>query len=320
MPFDSAASSGDCSVTSAGQPLTTFSNCDSNNICITNQRDTASNTAVNKLPAVELAGSTEKLVKLGPISYSDSAPGQQVLPIFRDFPAPIPVSPPRPGSFPPGGQQVRAESNPFPPRADALKPGDQPLPPGPIQPAPMVGSFTADQVRQVLADRDRAVALNRGQKPNELPRPGVGPFAPSPDGRIPNFPRPDAPPAPSDVKPRPNKIEFHEDLQAARQAAIDSGRPLIISFESPNCGACTQMNRDAWPNQTGLVNDNAIRVKLNGSRNREAAQRYGVTGYPTTVVVNPNDMSQIDKARGAVSSQELSNMLQNVFRKHRGGG
>lgn len=317
MPFDSAASSGDGSVSSPNQPLPTFNNCDANAVPVLSKTDTAYNTAVSQLPLVDFGGTVEQSLLPKQLRLEGSAVGPQVLPVFGDLPAPNQVSPFRREALPSETDRSKLESSPFPPRPDAVRSGDQPLPPGPIQPAPMAGSFTAEQIRQVLADRDRAIALNCGKKTNDTPRPGV---EPSSDGRIPNFPRPDAPPRPSDVKPKPNQIEFHEDLNAARKAAIDSGRPLIISFESPNCGACTQLNRDAWPNQTTLVNDNAIRVKLNGSRNREAAQKYAVTGYPTTVVVNPNDMSQIGRARGAVSSNELSNMLQTAFRKHRGGG
>jgi thioredoxin-related protein len=131
------------------------------------------------------------------------------------------------------------------------------------------------------------------------------------------LPKPDGQHDPTDR--RPSKVEFIDNFDNARQAALDSGRPLIISFSRPGCGACTQLDSQAWPNQTALVNDNAIRVKLNGSRNQELAQRYGVTAYPTTVVVNPRNMDVLQKARGAISSAELSGMLQDAFRKYRGG-
>jgi hypothetical protein len=201
-----------------------------------------------------------------------------------------------------------------------VKPGDKPIPNGPMQPAPMVGSFTADQARQILQDRDRALALNRGQKPSDIPGPGVGPLPPSPDGRIPNFPRPDAPPKPSDGKPRPSQVEFDGNIDAAKKAAIDSGRPLIISFTKPGCGACTELDSEAWPNQSGTVSENAVRVKINGSRNRSLAQQFNITGYPTTVVVNPGNMQVLERAKGAISSDDLGSMLQRAFQKHRGGG
>lgn len=324
MPFESAASSGDCCIDQQSVPITSISNCDSNSICINNRCDTTANTAVNTLPVVEFAGNVDQVSRSGVYrsqsfaTYGDAPNPNPFPPRFPSSPGagPLPVSPGR-NPFPPapGG-------NPFP-RPDALRPdanirpGDQPLPPGPMQPAPMIGSFTAEQVRHVLADRDRAMALNRGQKP-DVPSPGIGPMPPSPDGKIPYFPRPDAPPGPSDIRPRPERVEFDNDMESAKRAAIESKRPLIISFSRPNCGACDVINSQAWPNQTELVNDNAVRVKVDGSRNRSLAQQFNITGYPTTVVVDPTTMREYDRARGAVSSGELSNLIQRSIQRHRG--
>jgi len=186
----------------------------------------------------------------------------------------------------------------------------------------MQGSFTADQVRQILSDRDRALALNRGQKPGEIPGPGIGPMPPSPDGRIPNFPRPDAPLGPSD-KPRPARTEFlNGEMDQAQKAALESGRPLIISFTRPKCGACTTIENETWPSQKGLVDENAIRVKVNGWNNRELAQQFGVSSYPTTVVVKPTggrDLQVLERAVGAISGGEMTSLLQRAIQKNKGG-
>jgi len=295
MSFDSAASSsGECIATR--QAFTNFNSCDSGTVFTGNTSDTASATALGKLPVVELDGSAEPHRSAEQFALAKGNSGVGVLPDFRDFPPPMP-------------SVVRPDA--------AVIPKDGTIRPGAIAPAPMVGSFTAEQVRLVLADRDRALALHRGQQPRDLPEPGVSPIAPAPDRLFPGLPKPDGQHDPTDR--RPSKVEFTDNFDNARQAALDSGRPLIISFSKPGCGACTQLDSQAWPNQTALVNDNAIRVKLNGSRNQELAQRYGVTAYPTTVVVNPRNMDVLQKARGAISSAELSGMLQDAFRKYRGG-
>lgn len=241
------------------------------------------------------------------------------LPQFADQPQ---GPKPQPGQFPPGPQpQPFIPDQPF--RPIQPKPGpdnnpdirDKPLAPGPFAPAPMSASgFSADQVRSILSDRDRAIALNRGQKPTD--RPGIGPLVPAPDGRNPF--KPDA--SPDRVKP--NQTEFLKagQIDEAIKTAKESGRPLILSFTKPNCGYCTQIENESWPSQKASIDNEAIRAKVNGSTQKDLAKQFGVRNYPTTIVVNPNTMQEVDRKVGYVASEELGSFLQSAFQKMKGGG
>jgi len=355
MVFDFASQSGDCANSEQQRPPV-FSNSTSDSLRVnTTLGDTTSNPAVTNLPTVELGGGPLQQPVFRTIAkdaappvpqphFPSVAPGQfvpqgggQFPPVANPFrpgqqnvePAPyylpepsavinpnaIPqVGPqfvPEPGEFPQPGPKPFQPPKPGPDSADFR---DKPIAPGPFAPAPVSASgFSADQVRSILADRDRAIQLNRGLKPTD--NPGSGPLVPAPDGRNPF--RPDAVPD----KSRPSQTDFPEgQIDAARKAAIESGRPLVLSFTRPGCGYCTKIDNEAWPSQKGTVDSSAIRTKVNGADQRDLAQQYGVTGYPTTIVVNPNDMKPVAKKVGFVESDELGTFLQNAFQKMKGGG
>lgn len=354
MVFEFASQSGDCR--NSDQQSLIYNNGPTETICKNTPSDTTStsNTAVDNLPTVSFAGALSRqfsgAIEQQPVfrTAQDSAPpvpqpsvpgqlapvsnpfkqAQDAQPVpfmlpepsadlgqFRDTPfapRPQPGPIPQPGPGPNPFKPIQPKPSPDSPdmRDKPIAPG-----PGPFAPAPMSASgFTADQVRSILSDRDRAIALNRGQKPSD--KPSVGPIAPAPDGRNPFRP---------DVKPdkvQPPRTEFLNtgEFDEAIKVAKESGRPLIISFTKPGCGACTQIDNNSWPSQKGLVESDAIRAKVNGSNRRDLAQKYGVRSYPTTVVVNPNTMEAIDQTVGAVGSEELGSFLQNAFRKMNGGG
>ncbi len=309
MVLDAATQGGgDCSTEQQVAP-TVFRNYAPDSVCLTNQCDTASNTAVQGLPEVELPPNLEQ-------TRSGVFRGT-----YGEGDAPPPTPRPGLGPFPPGPT----------PRPDIVRPGDQPVQPGPPVPAPRQdGGFTPDQVRQILADRDKAIALNRGQKP---PGPGGnGPLPPSPDGRNPFRPdpvrpdeiRPDGirPDVPRPDQPRPEKVEFNSnEFDSAVKAARDSGRPLVISFTKPRCGACNEIDK-AWNSQQEIIPENAIRVKINGEQQRGLAKNMNVSSYPTTMVVRPRENQQlevIESSTGSMSGENLRDFLQRAFQKHRGG-
>ncbi|MBX9668712.1 MAG: thioredoxin family protein [Candidatus Obscuribacterales bacterium] len=312
MVFDVATQGGGDSCNEQQVATTVFSNCVSDATPITSQCDTTNNTAVQSLPEVEIPANLQQSRGVFRGTYGEG-----------DTPPPSPR--PGIGPFPPGPTPT--------PRPDAIRPGaDQPIQPGPPVPAPRQdGGFTPDQVRQILADRDKAIALNRGQKP---PGPGGnGPLPPSPDGRNPFRPdniRPDGlnpdgfrPDGVRPDSPRPEKVEFSSnEFDKAVKAATDSGRPLVISFTKPRCGACTEIDK-AWNSQQDVIPDNAIRVKINGDQQRGLAKNMNVSDYPTTMVVRPRENQQlevIDSSVGAMSGDDLRGFLQRAFQKHRGGG
>ncbi len=281
-----------------------LSSCATDTASLSTPSDTTSNAAINKLPAVEFSGdlAAQPVFRAIAKDAPPPAPLPQVVNPFRPEVQPKPFPQLRSGSFPPDSADLR----------------DKPLAPGPFAPAPMSASgFTADQVRSILTDRDRAIALNRGQKPTDV-NPGIGPIVPAPDGRNPF--KPDAVVKPDRTRPEKTEYLNEGEFNQALKAAADSGRPLVVSFTRPGCGYCTDIENESWPSQSSLVGESAVRAKVDGWQNQELAAKYGVKGYPTTVVINPKTMNLLGKEVGFIGPEKLGTFLQNSFKKMEGGG
>jgi thiol-disulfide isomerase/thioredoxin len=296
-----------------------LSSCATDNSSRSTPSDTTSNAAINKLPAVEFSGeySPQPVFRAIAKDAPPPAPQPQVVNPFRPEVQPKPFPQVNPGSFPPQTGPTREFPLGPKPGSDSQDLRDKPLAPGPFAPVPMSASgFTADQVRSILTDRDRAIALNRGQKPTDV-TPGIGPIVPSPDRRNPF--KPDTVIQPDRTRPEKTEYLNEGEFDQAVKAAADSGRPLVVSFTRPGCGYCTDIEDKSWPSQSGLVGDNAVRAKVDGWQNKELAAKYGVKSYPTTVVINPKNMNLLGKEVGFIGPEQLSSFLQNSFKKMEGG-
>ena len=101
---------------------------------------------------------------------------------------------------------------------------------------------------------------------------------------------------------------WHEDLKKAIPLSINSKKPILLFFTGSDwCGWCIRLQREvfAFEEFKKWSNDNVILVELDYPRrkqlapnitkqNRELQQIFGVRGYPTVWLVNPQIIKSSD--------------------------
>ena len=93
-----------------------------------------------------------------------------------------------------------------------------------------------------------------------------------------------------------------EDYAKARRIALQQGRPLLLDFTGSDwCVWCHRLDDEVFAKDAfkEYAKDNLVLVKLDfprktkqpkeiATRNRALAERYGIRGFPTLIVLNPS--------------------------------
>lgn len=104
-------------------------------------------------------------------------------------------------------------------------------------------------------------------------------------------------------------VSFLQDFAAAEARAREEGRALLVDFETTWCGPCKLM--DEWVYTADAVVDAAsglVAVKVDGDERLDLKERFGVTGFPTVILLSP-DGTEIRRASGYVSVVEMAEFL-----------
>ncbi len=83
--------------------------------------------------------------------------------------------------------------------------------------------------------------------------------------------------------------EWATDFDAARQAAAETGRPLLVEFSSASCPYCVRMDREVLSHpdvQTALESLQTVRV--DAWKDEALASRFAVQGVPAYVILTPD--------------------------------
>jgi len=85
------------------------------------------------------------------------------------------------------------------------------------------------------------------------------------------------------------------DFGSGLERARDEGKPMLVNFEVDWCGYCRKMSRTTWkhPGVVERLGDMvSVRVNAeetverNGFTGKDLASRYGVTGFPTLMLID----------------------------------
>ena len=84
----------------------------------------------------------------------------------------------------------------------------------------------------------------------------------------------------------------HLTLKEALAKAKESGKQVFVDCFTEWCGPCKMLARDVFPRpEVGKVfNARFVNLKMDMEKGEglEVAKRYGITAYPTLLVINPD--------------------------------
>jgi thiol:disulfide interchange protein len=78
-------------------------------------------------------------------------------------------------------------------------------------------------------------------------------------------------------------------FEAGRAVAQTLNRPMLVHFTAAWCGWCRKLEQETYPNPKVVARlRQCVCVQVNGDRRRDLTSKYGVRGYPTTLVLHPS--------------------------------
>lgn len=112
------------------------------------------------------------------------------------------------------------------------------------------------------------------------------------------------------ARPAPHDgIAWHATLTEAQTAAAASGKPVFIKFTADWCGPCRAMDRSTFPApRVGAALADYEAVKVDGDEQPQLLQAYGVTAYPTLLVLSPEG-ELVKRYAGALEPDEFVEFL-----------
>ena len=104
-------------------------------------------------------------------------------------------------------------------------------------------------------------------------------------------------------------VAFLHDFEEAESVARDQEKPLFVDFETTWCGPCKIM--DEWVYTADGVVDAAeslVAVKVDGDERLDLKDRFGVTGFPTMILLNSGG-EELGRASGYVNVADMTDFL-----------
>jgi thioredoxin 1 len=100
-------------------------------------------------------------------------------------------------------------------------------------------------------------------------------------------------PAATDI----SAVPFRDiDFEAACKAATTEHKIVFVDFYTTWCGPCKELDKTTWrdANVVALLSIKTVPLKIDAEKEPTLAKRYGVTAYPTLLLVNA-DGTEIDR-------------------------
>ncbi len=120
-------------------------------------------------------------------------------------------------------------------------------------------------------------------------------------------------------KDRMQKSGWHTNFSQAEAEAKALGKPLVVHFYADWCGPCQQMEHSVLNEPAVLrrLGKDVVGVKVNADHNPSIRSRFGVSGFPTDVMVSP--AGKVDtRYVGATSESTYISRLEQLAAKYPG--
>lgn len=104
-------------------------------------------------------------------------------------------------------------------------------------------------------------------------------------------------------------VAFLHEFEVAEAQARQEGKPLLIDFETTWCGPCKIM--DEWVYTADAVVDASkavVAVKVDGDERLDLKERFGVSGFPTLILIGPEG-EDLRRKSGYVNVADMTDFL-----------
>lgn len=110
-------------------------------------------------------------------------------------------------------------------------------------------------------------------------------------------------------------VSWGYDLDSALKSAKQRGVPVMADFYTDWCGWCKKLDKDTYTDQkVNELSREFICVKVDCEKNRQAASRYSVRGFPTIIFFDPNG-NEKKRITGYVNAATLSKTMEGLAKK-----
>lgn len=106
-------------------------------------------------------------------------------------------------------------------------------------------------------------------------------------------------------------VQWLEDADRAFHLSEKKNRPIFVHIYADWCPTCRSLEHKIYPDKrVSLTLHRFIALRINGERDpeRQLADRYDITGYPTLLVIDYNG-HVLARHSGGISSDDLTEML-----------
>jgi len=128
------------------------------------------------------------------------------------------------------------------------------------------------------------------------------------------------------LAPDPRGLVVWVPLEAAAQAAEQSGKPILYSFSAEWCAPCKSLDRDVFAraNAAKLINERFVPVRVTDQQReqgknppgvQELQDRYRVSGFPTLVVARADGSPLSQRAGVRGGGAAVARFLEQALRE-----
>ncbi|UCD94824.1 MAG: tetratricopeptide repeat protein [Candidatus Zixiibacteriota bacterium] len=117
-----------------------------------------------------------------------------------------------------------------------------------------------------------------------------------------------------DISVAPTEIEFVTNYDSVLATAQQKGQKAVIDFYTEWCTWCKRLDTVTFVDSTVIeLAGTMVFGKIDAEKDTVTAKKYGVSGYPTVLLIN-DDGSEIDRIAGYLPPDEFTETINNYLK------
>lgn len=107
------------------------------------------------------------------------------------------------------------------------------------------------------------------------------------------------------------EINWYNDMNEAKENATLENKLILVDFYTEWCGWCKEMDKKVYSDDKVLeiIKKSYIPLKIDGDKNSDLVNKYGISGYPTTLILDKYG-NELKRVVGYAEATNFSQMLE----------